>query len=161
MGKGFTDRLLLRRVGMAVATAGGLTVALTSLFVGSTGAPALAVTACTTPSATGLHKSINTDQGCDIADGTANYPITGFISDIGATASTTYTLEDVYQTLPESSGVVYPGAYSLALTCTTGSGTNGSYTVAAGTATYPTPPSPAPTGTEATLTTNASGDAIC
>src|SRR5579864_6533224 len=161
MGQKLTNRLPLRRIGAVPATVGLLTIGFTSLFVTSTASPALATGACTAPSGTGLQKNINTSDGCDQADGQADYPITGFIAFTGAAANTTYTLEDVYQTLPDSSAVVYSGAYVLALTCSTGSGTDGSYNVAAGSSTYPSPPSPAPAGTLPTVTTNGSGDVVC
>jgi len=123
------------------------------------GLGAAAVSACADPGAvTGVVKSINTTDGCDTASGNAGMPVTGYISFHG-TANTTYSLVDVYQTLPDSSAQNYSGAYVLDLTSLLGTSTNGTYTVAPGASSYPTLPFPMPVGTLATMTTDGSGNA--
>jgi hypothetical protein len=107
----------------------------------------------------GVVKSINTTDGCDVAGGSALYPVTGFIAVHGLSADTTYSLLDVYQQIPANGALVYSGAYNVDLTAITGTATDGAYTVLAGAATYPTLPA-LPVGTLPTITTDGSGNAV-
>jgi hypothetical protein len=130
-----------------------------------TGIGGAAAGACTAPDPNsapsgGVIKSINTTAGCDVADGNALYPVTGYIAVNGLTANTTYSLLDIYQQIPANTAQVYFGAYSVTLTPTVGSATDGAYTVLAGAATYPTLPATLPVGTLPTITTDGNGDAV-
>ena len=96
-----------------------------------------------------VQKNISTDQGCDVASGQADYPITGWLA-YNPGAGTTVQLGDFYEGL--SAHKFYSGAYSLTFgTCLDGSATSGNYTVTAGTGDYPNT-MPTFSGTLATVT---------
>jgi len=137
----------------------------------STAAPAVAAPpgggGCATPSApSDVFKSISThttgssNQGtsCNDANGQADYPITGWIA-YNPGAGTTVQLGDFYEGL--STHHFYWGVYSLTFgACTDGTAAAGSYNVTQNTGSYPQT-MPTFTGTLATITGGADGNAIC
>jgi hypothetical protein len=90
-------------------------------------------------------------------------PMTGTISLSGGSPSTAYTIVDAFQALPEGDGGgpnrFYTGTYTIALNCTTGTGTGSTETIAGG-GVYPGGPPPTNSGAP-TITTDTSGNATC
>jgi hypothetical protein len=85
-----------------------------------------------------VSKNIDTDGGCDNSNGTATFPVTGFITLNFPNASSRATGVDAFQAKP--SQVYMSGSYSVTLShCTGGISSSGTYQVGSGNQ-FPTPP---------------------
>jgi hypothetical protein len=113
-------------------------------------------TTATAPATTGIDIHVDTTNGCDAA-GTMLYPVTGTMAANVGSANATVDAPFILEGLSAQKN--YWGTYTVTLVCTTGSATNGTYTVPQGAGTYPSAPST--TGTVPTLTGDAAGDVVC
>ena len=108
-------------------------------------------------------KTVTVDSTGAMTSGSTSGTITlaGTGSGGSLAASTTYTLVDVIEGLG-TNHLFVGGSYTLsfAASCTSGTGTSGTYTVVGGASTYPTTP-PATSGTLPTITTDVSGNFSC
>jgi hypothetical protein len=97
--------------------------------------------ACGPPTAGGsgeVSKNIDTNSGCDNSNGTAAYPVTGFITIHVPSSSPQATGVDAFQAKPSQSYV--SGSYTISFTnCTGGAASNGAYQIGSGNQ-FPTPP---------------------
>jgi len=112
-----------------------------AFFGDGTSASSAARVACGPPTAGGsgaVSKNIATDGGCDDSNGTATYPVTGFITLTFPTASSRATGVDAFQAKP--SQVYVSGSYSVTFShCTGGTSSGGTYQVGSGNQ-FATPP---------------------
>jgi hypothetical protein len=85
-----------------------------------------------------VSKNIDTDAGCDNSNGTAPFPVTGFVTINFPSASSQATGVDAFQAKP--SQVYMSGSYSVMFSrCTGGTANGGTYQVGSGNQ-FPTPP---------------------
>jgi len=131
---------------LAGTLAGGVGIGL--LLVGGTAhannAPALALTTCVAPSAAsgGIAKNIDTTLGCDVAEGVALHPVSGWMTVHMPDGMSAATALDVFEANVKGGDHPYwAGGYEVTFpTVVGGTATGATYTVPSSTARYPDPP---------------------